>query len=123
MLALYDLRCRWAVKQTINKDPAGSQLEQFTSILLDVANETIPKSSGRLSVRKRPWFNDDCKSAISARKEALKKFLHNPTQDNLDRVRVFRAKARRTIKTIKRDNWKSYVSKLNSSTSAKKYGI
>ena len=36
---------------------------------------------------------------------------------NLENFRVFRAKARRTIRDSKRKSWKQYVSKLNSRTS------
>ena len=39
---------------------------------------------------------------------------------NLENYRVFRAKARRTIRDSKRKSWKQYVSKLNSRTSIKK---
>ena len=39
---------------------------------------------------------------------------------NLQNFRVFRAKARRTIRDSKRKSWKQYVSKLNSRTSIKK---
>ena len=39
---------------------------------------------------------------------------------NLENYRVFRAKARGTIRDSKRKSWKQYVSKLNSRTSIKK---
>ena len=34
-----------------------------------------------------------------------------------------RAKAHKTIKTAKRTSWKQFVSKLNSTTKAKKFGV
>ena len=39
---------------------------------------------------------------------------------NLENFRVFRAKARRTVRDSKQKSWKQYVSKLNSRTSIKK---
>ena len=39
---------------------------------------------------------------------------------NLEKFRVFRAKARCTIRDSKRKSWKQYISKLNSRTSIKK---
>ena len=36
------------------------------------------------------------------------------------RVKIFRAKARRTVRQAKRKSWQSYVSKLNSRSSIKK---
>ena len=48
-----------------------------------------------------------CKEAIKTRKKALNKFKKYPTKDNLNEVKVFRAKARRTIKISKRKSWRS----------------
>ena len=67
-----------------------------------------------------PWYNDDCKEAIKHRKDTLSKFCKFPTKDNLNTYRVFRAKARRTIKSSKRKSWRTYVSNLNYKTPIKK---
>ena len=99
---------------------ADNTIEDFTTKLNEIAHKTIPKTSGKLAMRQRPWFNDDCKLAITNRQKALNKYLADPNQSNLDTFRIFRAKARRTIKTCKRDSWRSYVSKLNNSTPSKK---
>ena len=40
--------------------------------------------------------------------------------NNFNDIKVFRAKARRTIKTSKRKSWRSYVSKINHKTPIKK---
>ena len=69
---------------------------------------------------KKPWFIEDCKTAIKQRKGALRQFNSRPTHDNLNNYRIFRAKVRRTIKESKKKSWKQYVSKLNSRTSIKK---
>jgi len=42
----------------------------------------------------------------------------HPTQQNIANYRVIRAKTRRVIKTSKRHSWQTYVSKINSRTSA-----
>ena len=66
------------------------------------------------------WYDDDCKEAIKQRKETLSRFCKYPTKDNLNTYRVFRAKARRTIKSSKRKSWRNYVSNLNYKTPIKK---
>ena len=54
----------------------------------------------------------------------MSKFCKYPTKENLNNVRLFRAKARRTIKSAKRKSWRTYVSKLNYKTPIKKkFGI
>ena len=74
----------------------------------------------QIKKKSNPWYNDECKEAIKTRKKALNKFKKYPTKDNLNQVKVFRAKARRTIKISKRRSWRSYVSKINHKTPIKK---
>ena len=85
-----------------------------------IAEETVPKTATKSKKTKKPWFTDDCETAIKLRKGAQRQFNNRPTHDNLNNYRIFRAKARRTIKESKKKSWKQYVSKLNSRTSIKK---
>ena len=97
------------------------QADRFASILHTIASETIPKSRiNSTSKIKKPWFDDECKKAVRERKASLRKFDTCPTSENLNHYRIFRAKARRTIRESKRKSWRSYVSKINSNTSIKK---
>ena len=50
----------------------------------------------------------------------LSKFKRSPNTNNFNDIKVFRAKARRTIKLSKRKSWRSYVSKINHKTPIKK---
>ena len=95
-------------------------MEEFTSKLLAVANKTIPKTSKVPRIVRKPWFSDDCKRAIAERKEALKQLKRSPNSTTLANLRVFRAKACRTIRINKRNSWRSFVSRLNSKTPMKK---
>ena len=99
---------------------ADDLIESFASILINIAEEAVPKTATKSKKAKKPWFTDDCKTAIKQRKGALRQFNNRPTHDNLNNYRIFRAKARRTIKESKKKSWKQYVSKLNSRTSIKK---
>ena len=76
----------------------------------------------RQNLKKTPksWFTDECKQAINARNEALRRFNLRPTSDNLSQFRISRAKARLTIRNSKQKSLRQYVSKLNSRTSSKK---
>ena len=100
-------------------DNSLDPLDDFTSSLLDIANKSIPKTSTNPK-KSKPWYNDECKDAIKQRKQALSKFCRYPTKENLNKVKNFRANARRTIKASKRKSWKSYVSNLNYKTPIKK---
>ena len=94
-------------------------MSDFTSSLIDISSKCIPETSTN-PTKSNPWYNDECKEAIKTRKKALNKFKKYPTKDNLNEVKVFRAKARRTIKISKRKSWRSYVSKINHKTPIKK---
>jgi hypothetical protein len=59
------------------------------------------------------WINDDCKDAIKNYKKAKRQFGKHPTSDNVGNFRIFRAKARRTLKQNRRPSWRNFVSKLN----------
>ena len=108
---LYYSLCEEGLK--IDKfDNSLDPLDDFTSSLLDIANKCIPKTSTNPK-KSKPWYNDECKDAIKQRKQALSKFCRYPTKENLNNVKNFRAKARRTIKASKRKSWKSDVSNLN----------
>ena len=94
-------------------------IADFTSSLIDISEKCIPKTSTNPK-KSNPWYNDDCKEAIKQRKDTLFRFCKFPTKDNLNSYRVFRAKARRTIKSSKRKSWRTYVSNLNYKTPIKK---
>ena len=94
-------------------------IADFTSSLIDISEKCIPKTWTNPK-KSNPWYNDDCKEAIKQGKDTLSRFCKFPTKDNLNTYRVFRAKARRTIKSSKRKSWRTYVSNLNYKTPIKK---
>ena len=109
--------CESEINETILK--AKDPIDNFTTILYKIAERTMPKTSTKTKKTIKPWLNDDCKTSIQKRRQALRQFNTRPMHQNLENFRVFRAKARRTIRDSKRKSWKPYVSKLNSRTSIK----
>ena len=91
----------------------------FTSILMDIAEKTIPKTSAVPKRFNKPWFSDICKDAIKERNRALERFKLEPTEGNLNAYRVARAKARKYVRLSKKTSWRNYISKLNSQASVK----
>ena len=92
--------------------PADS-MESFTSKILYSATETIPRTTGMPRRPPVPWWTDECKEAIRARRRAFRVFDRMSTAENLVAFRKARARARRTIKEAKRISWMKYVSQLN----------
>jgi len=88
--------------------------------IINIANNSIPKSKPNTKKHNTIWCNEDCKAAIKTRNKALKRVQKHLTQHNIENYRVIRAQTRRVIKTSKRHSWQTYVSKVNSRTSIKK---
>ena len=100
-----------SIKSILDTDnPIGT----FTNMLMDVANETIPKSKLRV------WYNDECKNARKECKKALNLIKRQPTRSNLEHYRIIRAKTRLIMKSTKRQSWQSFISKINNRTPLKK---
>ena len=74
-----------------------NRAELFTSLLYLAAEKSIPRTSTNPKHPNKPWFNDDCIKATAERKSVLR-----TTQENLSKLKIARAKARRTIKQNKR---------------------
>ena len=104
---------------TTSLSDSTDHIADFTSSLIDISEKFIPKTSTNPK-KSNPWYNDDCKEAIKQIKETLSRFCKFQTKDNFNTYRVFRAKARRTIKSSKRKSWRTYVSNLNYKTPIKK---
>jgi hypothetical protein len=93
----------------------NSMMDHFKNAVVQTAAMNIPQpsiGSRRVPV---PWWSDECRDAISARKRALKQFQIHPIQDNLVSFKCLRAAARRTIRSAKRRSWEPYVSSLSRS--------
>ena len=91
----------------------------FTSILKDIAEKTIPKTSAVPKCFNKPWFTDTCKDTIKERNTALERCKRELTRGYLDAYRNARTKARRDIRHTKKISWRNYVFKMNSQTSVK----
>jgi len=99
---------------------AEDPVQKFTVVLINVANNSIPKSKPNIK-HNTIWCNEDCKTAIKTRNKVFKQVQKHPTQQNIENYGVIWAQTRRVIKTSKRHSWQTYISKINSRTSIKKF--
>jgi ribonuclease HI len=108
-------------EQTLTYQPTNNKndMEHFTTILIDIAKCTIPKTKQKPRHPIKPWFTDQCKTAISERRKALRTFCTSPSTENLINFKKVRAQTRKIIQQCKKSSWESFVSKLNNRTSSK----
>ena len=88
--------CSTCLHQSAIAD-ADDPMSLFTSILKDIAEETISKTSAVPKHSNKPWFSDICKDAIKERNRPLERFKLEPTEGNVNTYHIARAKARRDI--------------------------
>ena len=92
----------------------------FSSTLLDIAADNIPKTSPFPKRKAKPWFDEDCQAAKQERNKANRLANKYPSAANSMRARLIQARTKKFFKQKKRDSWKNYVSSVNVNTPFKK---
>ena len=60
-------------------------------VVINIANNSIPKSKPNTKKHNTIWCNEDCKAAIKTRNKALNRVQEHATQHNIENYRVIRA--------------------------------
>ena len=92
----------------------------FSSTLLDIAADNIPKTSPFPKRKVKPWFYEDCQAVKKERNKADRVANKHPSAANSMRSRLIQARTKKLFKQKKRDSWKHYVSSVNVNTPSKK---
>ena len=102
------------LEQAFSSDTAEPPtVEEFTDRTLEAARKSIPRTSGNPLRTPVPWWTQECKEAIRARRRAFRAFDRHSTIENAIAFRKARAKAKRVVLEAKRLSWRKYVEKLN----------
>ena len=99
---------------------AEDKMAIFSSTLLDIAADNIPKTSPFPKRKAKPWFDEDCQAAKKERNKANRLANKHPSAANSMRARLIQARTKMLFKQKKRDSWKNYVSSVNVNTPSKK---
>ena len=91
----------------------------FSSTLLDIAADNIPKTSPFPKRKAKPWFDEDCQAAKKERNKANRLANKHPSAANSMRARLIEARTKKLFKQKKRDSWKNYVSSVDVNTPSK----
>ena len=92
----------------------------FSSTLLDIAADNIPKTSPFPKSKAKPWFDEDCQAAKKERNKANRLANKHPSASNSMRARLIQGRTKNVFKQKKRDSWKNYVSSVNVNTPSRK---
>ena len=99
---------------------AEDKMAIFSSTLLDIAADNIPKTSPFPKRKANPWFDEDCQAAKNERNKANRLANKHPSAANSMRARLIQARTKKLFKQQKRDSWKNDVSSVNVNTPSKK---
>lgn len=95
---------------------------EFSSLILEAANLSIPKNNNSRKKKQVYWWNEECKKAILDQKKAFRLYKKNSHTDQSVQLKIEfmkkRAIARRTLKNSRRNSWREFVSSINNQTSA-----
>ena len=98
--------------EKLNLNQSEVTIEQFTKVLMDISEISIPRTSGK--PRKiKTWFNSECEEAIKNKKKAYRKACANPCNRNIINYHRLRAISRGVCRRAKKACLVKYISKIN----------
>lgn len=89
------------------------KMDSFVEIILEAAEQSIPKTSGKPWKYRTPWWNKECQEALKNSKRAFNRYKRHPSTFNECEYKRLRAITRKTFKESKRISWINFVSQLS----------
>lgn len=88
-------------------------VESFCNIISNSANSMTQMHHGPFKFKSVPWWNSECKVAITNAKKAFNRYKKRRDNDSRINYKRTRAIARRTVKINKARSWTEYISSIN----------
>ena len=89
-------------------------VDEFTDIIKKAAQDNIPTTKPiQRPRRSAPWWNYECKRAITLRDTARKRYERNKSQDNLINYKRARARCRRLVREAKKSSFQEVANTFN----------
>ena len=113
---------RSSINSLLESSPPESIVE-ITEAIHEAAKANIPKSSANPGRRALPWWSEEIKKTVKARRKALRaaKRLpenHPQKEEVLQKLRNARNVCRQTIREAKEQSWASFLDSINDSQSS-----
>ncbi|XP_055944481.1 uncharacterized protein LOC129975443 [Argiope bruennichi] len=102
----------------IQSSTIDDALDYIVDVIIEAANNSIPKSSGKRKKQNKPWWDDECKQAYKAQRKAWGIFRRYPTASNFIYFKKTRAVSRRIQRRKRRLSWQKFVSSISSKISS-----
>ena len=97
--------------------PSTAELVDFiVEVLINAANQSIPKTSTKIKKPPVPWYNNEIATAQQARNRAERALRHQYSIENKISYNRAKARCRYQIKKAKQESWRNYLSSINQFT-------
>ena len=90
--------------------------DHLSHVIVELAEQTIPKTAGLPRRPVVPWWNKQCEVARKTTRTCLRRLLRSPCEVNKVSYARARARQKRIFKEVRRNSWREYVTQLSTTT-------
>ncbi|GBM97109.1 putative RNA-directed DNA polymerase from transposon X-element, partial [Araneus ventricosus] len=103
----------------IKSSTIDQAIDYVVNVIIEAADNSIPKSSGMRRKQNKPWWNEDCQKARKKQKKAWGVFRRHPSTANFVNFKKTKAEFRKIQRRSQRESWRKFVSIINSKISSR----
>ncbi|GBO10302.1 putative RNA-directed DNA polymerase from transposon BS [Araneus ventricosus] len=104
---------------TIKSSSIEQALSYIVNTIIEAADSSIPKTSGKRKKQNKPWWNAECQQAYKIQRKAWGIFRRYPTTQNFISFKKSRAESRKIQRRIRRASWRKFISGITSTISSR----
>ncbi|KAI2660328.1 putative RNA-directed DNA polymerase from transposon BS [Labeo rohita] len=108
--------CEERLEGEINEMDIDREYSSFQEVIKGVADETIPKSSGKRGRKSVPWWTGECRRVIKDRNRTFRLLRRTHNFEHLIQYKRAQALVKKTIRQAKRSYWRHFCSSIGSMT-------
>ncbi|GBN64791.1 putative RNA-directed DNA polymerase from transposon X-element, partial [Araneus ventricosus] len=105
--------------ETIKSSSIEQALSYIVKTIIEAADSSIPKTSGKRRKQNKPWWNADCQQAYKIQRKAWGIFRRYPTTQNFINFKKSRAESRKIQRLSRRASWRKFISGITSTISSR----
>ncbi|GBM29936.1 RNA-directed DNA polymerase from mobile element jockey, partial [Araneus ventricosus] len=105
--------------ETIKSSSIEQALSYIVNTIIEAADSSIPKTSGKRRKQNKPWWNAECQQAYKIQRKAWGIFRRYPTPQNFINFKKSRAESRKIQRRSCRASWRKFISGITSTISSR----
>jgi hypothetical protein len=111
---MFNQECKDKLNDSLQSEDPEVYNNKTTEVLINIANDTIPKTKGKLKNRNPvPFWTEECDKAVKGRENAKRKVMKSRNSTDYINYKQKKAMAQKVTRTAKKTWWHDYCTKLN----------